>query len=127
MSVSGGAADYFLHSKNGVPQSAAILPRSAAQTYGRYLVRFKVDPGLRGWASAWLVWPDDDVWPAHGEMDWPEGTLDGTIGGFMHYADPTAARTLAYAAMMAARQGATVPPATGSPKSIPSWPRSTWR
>ena len=88
VSVSGGMADYYLHSENGVAYSAAILPRTATQTYGRYQVRFKVDPGMTGWHSAWLLWPDDDVWPAHGEIDWPEGSLTGTMDGFMHYADP---------------------------------------
>ena len=88
VSVSGGTADYYLHSENGVAYSAAILPRTAAQTYGRYEVRFKVDPGMTGWNSAWLLWPDDDVWPAHGEIDWPEGGLTGTMEAFMHYADP---------------------------------------
>lgn len=88
VSVSGGAADYYLHSENSTAYAAAILPRTAAQTYGRYQVRFKVDPGMTGWKSAWLVWPDDDVWPAHGEIDWPEGDLTGSMEGFMHYADP---------------------------------------
>jgi hypothetical protein len=88
VSASGGSADYFLHSENGKAYAAAILPRTAAQTYGRYQVRFKVDPGMTGWKSAWLLWPDDDVWPAHGEIDWPEGDLTGTMEGFMHYADP---------------------------------------
>jgi len=88
VSVSGGMADYYLHSENGVAYSAAILPRTPTQTYGRYQVRFKVDPGMTGWHSAWLLWPDDDVWPAHGEIDWPEGSLTGTMDAFMHYADP---------------------------------------
>jgi hypothetical protein len=88
VSVSGGMADYWLHSEGTKAYSAAILPRTATQTYGRYQVRFKVDPGMSGWNSAWLLWPDDDVWPAHGEIDWPEGSLTGTMEGFMHYADP---------------------------------------
>jgi hypothetical protein len=87
VSASGGTADYYLHSENGKAFAAAILPRTAAQTYGRYEVRFKVDPGMTGWKSAWLLWPDDDVWPAHGEIDWPEGDLTGDMEGFMHYAD----------------------------------------
>jgi hypothetical protein len=87
VSVSGGTADYYLHSENGKAYSAAILPRTATQTYGRYQVRFKVDPGMNDWKSAWLLWPDDDVWPAHGEIDWPEGDLTGSMEGFMHYAN----------------------------------------
>ena len=38
VSVSGGTADYYLHSENGVAYSAAILPRTPTQTYGRYQV-----------------------------------------------------------------------------------------
>ena len=88
VSVSGGMADYYLHSENGVAYSAAILPRTPTQTYGRYQVRFKVDPGMTGWNSAWLLWPDDDVWPAHGELDWPEGALTGSMYGYVHHANP---------------------------------------
>jgi hypothetical protein len=88
VSASGGTADYYLHSENGKAFAAALLPRTAAQTYGRYEVRFKVDPGMTGWKSAWLLWPDDEVWPDHGEIDWPEGDLTGTMDGFMHHADP---------------------------------------
>jgi fibronectin type III domain protein/glycosyl hydrolase family 16 len=88
VSASGGMADYYLHSENGVAYSAAILPRTPTQTYGRYQVRFKVDSGMTGWNSAWLLWPDDDVWPAHGELDWPEGALTGTMYGYMHHANP---------------------------------------
>jgi hypothetical protein len=88
VSVSAGMADYYLHSESGKAYSAAILPRTPTQTYGRYQVRFKVDPGMTDWKSAWLLWPDDDVWPAHGEIDWPEGDLTGTMEGFMHYANP---------------------------------------
>jgi hypothetical protein len=88
VSVAGGMADYWLHSEGNKAYSAAILPKTATQTYGRYQVRFKVDPGMTDWKSAWLLWPDDDVWPAHGEIDWPEGSLTGSMEGFMHYADP---------------------------------------
>jgi hypothetical protein len=88
VSVSGGTADYYLHSENGKAYSAAILPRAGTQTFGRYQVRFRVDSGMTGWKSAWLLWPDDDVWPAHGEIDWPEGSLTGDMEGFMHYANP---------------------------------------
>jgi beta-glucanase (GH16 family) len=34
-----------------------------------------------------LLWPDDGVWPAHGEIDFPEASLDGaeTMSAFVHY------------------------------------------
>ncbi|GAA0303884.1 fibronectin type III domain-containing protein [Kineococcus aurantiacus] len=97
-SAKGGVGDYYLHSENGVPQSAALIPkvggRNADQVFGRYSVRFKVDPGMAGWSSAWLLWPLDDgdpatrEWPDKGEIDWPEGELDGEVKGFLHYANP---------------------------------------
>ena len=89
LSVSDGTADYYLHSENGRAYAAALLSRAAPQTYGRYQVRFAVDQGMTGWKSAWLLWPDDDVWPDHGEIDWPEGDLTGSMEGFMHHADPS--------------------------------------
>ena len=85
VSVGGGSADYYLHTAaNGWPQSAALLPQAPQQTYGRYEVRFKVDSGLKGWHSAWLLWPDSDKW-ADGEIDWPEGDLSGSMNAFTHY------------------------------------------
>jgi hypothetical protein len=97
-SAQGGLGDYYLHSENGVPMGAALIPKvggkNADQVYGRFSVRFKVDPGLDGWSSAWLLWPQEDddpttrEWPDRGEIDWPEGELTGNIQGFMHYANP---------------------------------------
>jgi hypothetical protein len=97
LSAGGGMADYYLHSVNGVPQSVALVPVTQQMTYGRYSVRFKVDPGLTGWASAWLLWPDTDNWN-EGEVDFPEGELTGPMSAFTHtlgnprenaYAQPT--------------------------------------
>lgn len=84
VSVGVGAADYWLHSENGTAYSAAILPQAPQQTYGRYEVRFRVDSGMKGWHSAWLLWPDSDTWN-DGEMDWPEGDLSGSMQAFTHY------------------------------------------
>lgn len=84
VSVGGGAADYWLHTENGTAYSAAILPQAPPQTYGRYDVRFKVDGGMKGWHSAWLLWPDTDDWD-EGEINWPEGDLSGDMWGFNHH------------------------------------------
>jgi hypothetical protein len=70
-----------------------ILPGHAAyagQLYGMYSVCFRADPGLQGLKTAWLLWPDNDI-HADGEIDFPEGDLDGTIGGYVHNitGDPT--------------------------------------
>ncbi len=37
-----------------------------------------------GYKTAWLLWPDSERWPKDGEIDFPEGNLDGTISAFMH-------------------------------------------
>jgi len=87
LSVHNGMLDYYIHTENGVHMVAAPLPRIAQRTYGRYEVRFRAD-SLRGYRTAWLLWPDSEVSPADGEIDFPEGHLDGKIAAYMHYADP---------------------------------------
>ncbi len=44
-------------------------PRALKQTYGKYLVRFRLQRG-RGVLSALLLWPVEDVWPP--EIDFAE-------------------------------------------------------
>jgi beta-glucanase (GH16 family) len=83
--------DIWLHTENGVPLVAAPVPRfpgpdgglTSDQLYGRYAVRFRADP-VDGYKAAWLLWPKSEVWPRDGEIDFPEGELDGTISAFMH-------------------------------------------
>ncbi len=63
-----------------------ILPGKAAfsgQTYGMYSVCFRADAGLTGFKTAWLLWPDSNVW-SQGEIDFPEGDLGGSINAFDH-------------------------------------------
>jgi beta-glucanase (GH16 family) len=50
-------------------------PRALKQTYGKYLVRFRLDGG-RGVLGAVLLWPVADVWPP--EIDFAEN--GGTSG-----------------------------------------------
>ncbi|MBI1375893.1 MAG: family 16 glycosylhydrolase [Frankiales bacterium] len=86
LSVRGGALDIHLHTENGTHYVAAPTPRLPAMTYGRYSVRFRAD-AVPGYKTAWLLWPDDDRWPLHGEVDFPEGDLDARISAFAHFAD----------------------------------------
>ena len=97
LSVHNSCLDMYIHTSGGTHYVAApmpILPGLDAyqgQSYGRYTVRFKADPlgnGTSGYKTAWLLWPDDGVWPDHGEIDFPEGGLDGSINAYAHYADP---------------------------------------
>jgi hypothetical protein len=83
--------DLYLHTERGRPRVAAPVPRiphapgsSGGLRYGRYAVRFKAAP-LRCYKTAWLLWPDSGVWPRDGEIDFPEGDLNGHISGFVHY------------------------------------------
>nr|WP_314142844.1 ricin-type beta-trefoil lectin domain protein [uncultured Rhodococcus sp.] len=90
LSTHDSVADYWLRQVDGIPAGASISPviNSAGQnqTYGRYTARFKVDtPNLREYYVAWLLWPQSEKWPVDGEMDFPEGSLAGSPGGFHHY------------------------------------------
>lgn len=84
VSISGGVMNLYLHTAGGVAMVAAPVPTLPTMTYGRYVVRFRSDP-VSGYKTAWLLWPDSEAWPRDGEIDFPEGSLDGTIGGFVHY------------------------------------------
>jgi hypothetical protein len=84
LSVTNSTLDIYLHSEGGTHYVAAPAPRLPAMTYGRYSVRFRSD-SITGYKTAWLLWPDDNQWPAHGEIDFPEGNLDQNISGFAHW------------------------------------------
>jgi hypothetical protein len=81
---------------DGKPRTAVPYPlingRNSAdpsnQLYGRYEVRFRSDP-VEGYKTAFLLWPKSEVWPRDGEIDFPEGSVDGTIAAFMHRQDGT--------------------------------------
>jgi hypothetical protein len=92
LSVANGALNIAVGpGPDGKPRAAVPYPlingRNAAdpsnQTYGRYEVRFRADP-VKGYKTAFLLWPESEVWPRDGEIDFPEGDLDGTISAFMH-------------------------------------------
>lgn len=99
-SISGGMLDMNIHTENGVHYIANPFPQLpvgtngvtgytefgvnfTSQQYGRYAVRFRADP-LHLYKTAWLLWPQSNVWPRDGEIDFPEGDLDSTISAFMH-------------------------------------------
>lgn len=86
LSAKGGLLDLYLHTEKGTPMAAAILPILKNHMYGKYTIRFKSDK-LRGFKTAWLLWPDSQnggEGARDGEIDFPEGPLDGTINAFMH-------------------------------------------
>ena len=81
-------------STDGIHHVGAWLPTLSAKdaahgqygsvTNGRFAVRFRSDP-LSTYKQAWMLWPMDGKWPEHGEIDFPERSLNGdTLQGFMH-------------------------------------------
>jgi Glycosyl hydrolases family 16 len=99
VSINNGVMDLNLHTENingtnvhlvSAPQPRLFpgLSAGTGQLYGRYAIRFKSDP-VPGYKTAWLLWPDSGVWPRAGEIDFPEGNLDGTISAFMHWQNAT--------------------------------------
>lgn len=89
VSVRDGVLDYHLHVEDGEARAAALVPQlpTYGQLYGRYAVRFRADP-VPGFKLTFLLWPDSEEWPEGGEVNFPEGDLDGTFSAFMHHADP---------------------------------------
>jgi len=86
-----GVLDMYIHTVGGVHMVSALLPKIPGAPggedglqAGRYAVRFKSDP-IQGYKTAWLLWPDSGKWPADGEIDFPEGNLDGAISAFVHH------------------------------------------
>lgn len=54
----------------------------------RYEECFRVSQGCLSFKIAWLLWPDSNLWPTDGEIDFPEvGNLESDISAFMHYAN----------------------------------------
>lgn len=73
----------------GVPKAAAVVvlnPTSGwGQSYGRFSVCARIVTANTGWKLAWLLWPDSESWPNDGEIDFPEGSLTGTVTGNTHH------------------------------------------
>ena len=83
----------FLHTVNGVHMVAAPVPKIPGATgtdggtvYGMYEVRFKAQQ-VAGYKTSWLLWPDSNK-QSQGEIDFPEGFLEGNIRAYMHHVGP---------------------------------------
>lgn len=89
-SIQNGLMDIYLHSEviNGTTTYLIDAPEPGnpyvAQTYGRYVVRFKADT-FHGYHASWLLWPTSGIWPGDGEIDFPEADTNGNISAFMHW------------------------------------------
>lgn len=94
LSIQDGVMTFHMHTANGIHMIAAAVPKIpggsgpvGGQRYGRYMVRARIDP-VRGYHVSFLLWPDSDVWPRDGEVDFPEANFDSSVvSGFVHWQD----------------------------------------
>jgi hypothetical protein len=89
LSIHDNMLDYNLHTSDGIHMVAAVVPKipngvnGGGLQYGAYAIRFKSDT-IADYKTAFLLWPDSNSWPADGEIDFPEGNLNGTVSAYMH-------------------------------------------
>lgn len=88
--VDDGTLRLPLRTVNGVPRVAAAYPivpgapgRNGGQVHGRFAIRVRADP-IPGYKFVSVLWPDSGRWPHDGEIDFPEGDLNGEIMAFTH-------------------------------------------
>ncbi len=90
LSVQDSVLRMRLHTRaDGRQVGAAPFPKLPGSVwcsllYGRVEARLRCLNSKKGWKTAWLWWPDSEVWPRDGEIDWPEGTLQNVMIGNMH-------------------------------------------
>ena len=86
VSVRDGVLDLAVSAGDGAVTSAAVVPlvggEWGGQVHGRFSVRMRAD-AVPGFYAAFLLWSDDNDWD-DGEVDFPEGRLDGTVNGYNH-------------------------------------------
>ena len=80
LSISNGMLQWPMRRVNGETEGAAPAPKIGPRAYGRYAVRFRME-SAPGFKVAWLFWRASGSW---GEIDFPEGELDGGICAFNH-------------------------------------------
>ena len=94
VSVHHSLLDIHLHTDNidgadtflSAVVSVMVAPDVKGQSYGRYVTRFRADPA-DGIGAVLLLFPSDNVWPDHGEINFPEGDLGREMEAFLHHAD----------------------------------------
>ena len=146
LSIKGGLMNIAIHTSGGTHMTAAPIPRfkgvngyGTGLKYGRYSVRFRAD-ALKGYKTAFLLWPDSNDPSKGGEIDFPEGNLNDIISAFMHPPvkddqdahDTTARYTSWHTATIEWRpasvtfilDGKTIMTSTSAKKRIPATPMS---
>jgi len=98
ISAQNSTLDLYLHTVNGRPKGAAPVPLVGGawggQTYGRFSVRMKSDP-VAGYGTGFLLWSDAENWN-EGEIDFPEGELNGIAHGYNHCIGNPSSNCLAF-------------------------------
>jgi hypothetical protein len=102
LSVADGMLDMYIHydSSTDLYDVCAPWPTPPTNVNGgspeylgmRTSIRFTTTNPMPTYKTAWLFWPSTYVWN-DGEIDFPEGELDGTIGGFSHAANINSPQT----------------------------------
>jgi len=78
----GGSSTYVIDAP--LPRVGGHSPFKG-QLYGRYAIEFYEPRPFPMFHVSWLLWPDSNVWPRDGEIDFPEADTDASrIGAFMH-------------------------------------------
>lgn len=88
LSCNGGMMVWRLFNSGSGARSAAVQV-GGDTLYGRYSMRLRAD-AVDGFKTAVLTWPQSGIWPRDGEIDFPEGALQGgIIDAFMHRQNAT--------------------------------------
>jgi beta-glucanase (GH16 family) len=66
-----------------LPKLPGAVGKDGGVQYGKFEITWKATSAA-GFKTAFLLWPDGDVWPQNGEIDFPEGSLTGNIAAYMH-------------------------------------------
>lgn len=90
LSASAGAMNIWLHYDEALQQFlvAAPYPRPGVMKYGRFSMRMRADV-VDGYSAAPVLWPDSEDPVAEGQINFPQGDLDGKpFRAVQHYATP---------------------------------------
>lgn len=92
LSVHDGYLDTYLHAESGLANGCTYLSSAPVpygwhrQVYGQFTVRMRAD-ALAGYKTAFLLWPESNVW-GEGEINFPEANLLDPATGAVHHLSP---------------------------------------
>ncbi len=85
-----GILNIHVHTAGGLHMVAAAIPTirgahgsEGGLLYGRYSIRLRAD-AVPGYKLGVLLWPDNEIWPGSGELDFPEVDLRSWVHGYVH-------------------------------------------